>query len=251
MLLDGVFLTDSQIGGCMLSGMQAGQRLGEWARVEDWLLAGSMAVVSPLLVRLQNSNGPFDPGRPLDGILGIAAVIGALACMVTTSSDRPDDGGPNILERAAVGPLVGGLLLVTISASDGLDLSDTAGKVVVALAAVLIVAVRLRWPKLPTAVRRGLVTPFTLVAGNLFGVQIHELTGGSNLAASLGTADLGAVGVVLGFFALFAAVFYTMLIYAPRQVAEAEGGPMTWIWRFVLFVAGTAFGLGWLAVLGG
>ena len=59
------------------------------------------------------------------------------------------------------------------------------------------------------------------------------------------------LALVLGFFVLFAAVFYTMLVYAPRQIAEPEGGALTWVWRFALFVGGTAVGLGWLGILGG
>jgi hypothetical protein len=41
-----------------------------------------------------------------------------------------------------------------------------------------------------------------------------------------------------------------MLIYAPRQIAEREGGPIEWLARFGLFLGGVVFGLGWLSVLG-
>jgi hypothetical protein len=56
---------------------------------------------------------------------------------------------------------------------------------------------------------------------------------------------------VIGLLVLCAAVYYTMLIYAPRQVAEREGGTMVWLARFGLFVVSVALGLGWLSLLGG
>lgn len=235
----------------MLWPMGPAPQVFSWARAEDWLLAAWVAFGSPLLVKAEAGSGPFDAGRPIEGTLGLIAVVCALACLVTTSSDRAPGDVPNVLERASVGPLVGGLLLVTFSAFDGIGLTETGSNLVLILAVVLIGIVRLRWPALPTRVRRGLVTPFTLVAGNLFGVVINQVTGGSSLVSSVGSVDVGAFGLFLGFVAAFAAVYYTMLIYAPRQVAESEGTPRSWILRFVLFLAGTAFGLGWLAVLGG
>lgn len=230
--------------------MQAKPRFVNWARIEDWALVAWMAFATPVFARIQGTTGPFDPGRPIDGVLGIAAVAGAFACLVTTSSDRPPEDGPGILERASIGPLVGGLLLVATSAFAGLSLPDLGSKLVVVGAAIGIVAVRIRWPKLPTTVRRALVAPFTLVAGNLFGTLIHQLTGGAAFSGPVTATELGGLAVLLGFCVVFAAVFYAMLVYAPRQIAEPEGGPATWIRRFALFVAGTMFGLGWLGILG-
>ena len=42
-----------------------------------------------------------------------------------------------------------------------------------------------------------------------------------------------------------------MLIFAPRQVAEREGGFVTWVFRYVLFAAGVVAGLAWPRLLGG
>jgi hypothetical protein len=41
-----------------------------------------------------------------------------------------------------------------------------------------------------------------------------------------------------------------MLIFAPRQVAEPEGRPVTWLLRFGVFLVSVAFGLVWLRPVG-
>jgi len=38
------------------------------------------------------------------------------------------------------------------------------------------------------------------------------------------------------------AVFYAMLVFAPRQIAEREGSGPSWAVRFVLFVVSMALG---------
>lgn len=136
------------------------------------------------------------------GVVGLLAVIGTFACLVTTSSDRPAGDSPNILERSSIGPLIGGLLLVATSAFDGLALSETAAWLLFVPAVVLIVTIRFRWPKLPTQVRRTLVTPFTLVAGGLFGDLTGQIANGFRLTGGDGQIDLGGLGLLLGFFVL-------------------------------------------------
>lgn len=44
-------------------------------------------------------------------------------------------------------------------------------------------------------------------------------------AGPVTAAELGGLATALGLFVLFAAVFYAMLVYAPRQIAEPEGTP--------------------------
>jgi hypothetical protein len=39
-------------------------------------------------------------------------------------------------------------------------------------------------------------------------------------------------------------------VYAPRQIAEPEGGPISWLLRFALFLVSVLFGFGWLGLLG-
>jgi hypothetical protein len=35
------------------------------------------------------------------------------------------------------------------------------------------------------------------------------------------------------------------------RVAEHEGGPLSWVLRYLLFVAGIAFGTAWLPIIAG
>jgi hypothetical protein len=45
-------------------------------RIEDWLLAGFVALLSPVLALLEGAGGPFDGGRPIDGLLRVVAAFG-------------------------------------------------------------------------------------------------------------------------------------------------------------------------------
>jgi hypothetical protein len=50
---------------------------------------------------------------------------------------------------------------------------------------------------------------------------------------------------VIGFLVAFSAVYYAMLIFAPRQVADREGGLVVWALRYLMFLGGIALGTGW------
>lgn len=231
-------------------------RLASAIRLEDWILAGWIAVAAPIAGRIDGSAGPFDPGRPIDGILCVAGVLGALICLVTGKTDAPLNAGPGTLEWAAIGPLTGGLLLVALSGSAALGLADAAGWAVVIAGIVLFVAVRLRWPTLSTSVRRALVTPFLLATGGIFWTIVDQVAGGGSLlgAATTGAGDsvatLQAVAFVVGVLAAFSAVYYAMLIYAPRQVAEPEGSAVTWLVRYGIFLTSVIIGVAWLRPFG-
>jgi hypothetical protein len=231
-----------------------------FARAEDWLLAGWIALAAPALALVGGTAGPFDSGHPLQGVLELTGFVGALACLGTRSADG--DGGPgsvapttwSVTNSGAVGPLVGGLMLVGASAFAELGL-DPAAALLPAFAAVLVLSLaQSRLPGVPTAVRRALVTPYLLAAGGLFWGVVHEVTAGVDLRGQFGASFASAsteAAQVAGLLVLAAAVYYAMLIYAPRQIAEREGGPLAWLARFGLFLVSVLFGLGWLPLLGG
>ena len=152
--------------------------------------------------------------------------------------------------------MTGGLLLVALSGSAALGLAGAAGWAVVIAGLVIVVAVRLRWPALPTSVRRMLVTPFLLATGGIFWTIVDQVAGGSSLLglATVGTGGsitpIGTLAFVAAALAAFSAVYYAMLIYAPRQVAEHEGGPLTWLVRYGIFLVSILVGVAWLRPFG-
>ncbi len=224
-----------------------------WVRVEDAVLAVWVAVVAPALFASGPAPaGPFEPGRPIDGLLGLGAVLGVAVCLALRRPDAPQGRGSS--SWGAVGPLVGGLLLVVVHATTSLGMS---GGLVFAtalvFAAVALVA-RRRWPAPSAAFRRALVTPYLAVAGGMFWDVIAGVTSGGELPAQIRRAaasDLGAVLPIVGFLLLYSAVHYAMLVFAPRQVAEREGGVVVWLVRYAVFAASLLLGAGWLVVLAG
>ena len=239
-----------------------------------------------MLAQTGGSAGPFDSGHPLAGLLALVGFCGALACLATRDSGPAADGsaapgvsgsaapgvsaaaggalvsasipaaggGSGVLDSGAVGPLVGGLLLVGFSAFTELGLDPLALFYPTIIAVLALSVLESRVPHVPTAVRRALVTPYLLTAGGLFWNVVHQVVGGIDFRAFFGGTFTGVssgVGVVLGALTLFAAVYYAMLIYAPRQIVEREGGPLVWLARFTLFLASVGLGLGWLSLLAG
>lgn len=225
-------------------------RLVATLRAEDWLLLGWIGLVAPSIGHLEGSAGPLDPGRPIQGSLALVGALGALICLVTGRSDAPPGQDSSVLRRASIGPLTGGLLLVLFSGWAGVGLSGLPGEAVGAVGIVVLVAVRLRWPAVSTATRRLLVTPFILVTGGIFWSIIDGVAGSGSPASTAGGLSLQEVALEVGLLAVFSAVYYAMLIYAPRQVAEPEGGPLTWLTRYGLFLASVVVGLTVLRPLG-
>ena len=224
-------------------------------RIEDWLLGVWIGLVAPIFGRLDASSGPFDPGRPLEGTLQLVGALGALACLITGRSDAPADAGPGPLQRASIGPLVGGLLLVIVVGATGVGLSGPAVDVAIVGAIAALVVVRLRWPALPTSTRRILVTPFIFATGGIFWSVVDQVVGGAGASSGATSgptagASLQEIALELGIFGVFSGIYYLMLIYAPRQVAEPEGGLLTWLVRFGLFLASVVVGVAWLRPLG-
>jgi len=219
---------------------------------EDWLLAAWVAIATPFLFRVQGGAGPFDGGAPLIGTLRLAAVFGALICLAA----RPDPNAPvgesrSIIQRGAAGPLTGGLLLMAISGFTALDVTSNVGLGVIAAAIVAMLVVHFAVPPFNGVMRRALVTPLVMVAGGLFWTFIAAISGEPGSATPVtAVADPQTAVAAIAFLLAFSAVFYAMLVYAPRQVAEREGGFITWVLRYALFIVGVAFGLAWPRLFG-
>ncbi len=226
---------------------------GAGLRFEDIVLAVMVALVGPVLVAIQGSGGIFDSGRPLDGIIRTAGFLGALACLATRSSDGPAANEPTVLLSASVGPMVGGLMLVGGSGFAALNLDPEVIFGPTFLAVVVLGVAGGHLPAIPTSTRRWLVTLYLIAAATLFWSLIDAIVGGMDIAGEFSrawTQDAQTTAFVGGALILMAAVYYAMLVYAPRQFVEREGNPLTWLIRFGVFVVGVAFGLGWFAALG-
>ncbi len=223
-------------------------------RAEDILLTAWIAVAAPLLV----TAGQFrllDTGRPFEGTLILLSVAAALVCFVTPSTASSTDPGNGL--GGYVGPLSGGMILVGAAGFSALSAPDNVVLPILAVGVVAVVLLRLRVRALAPTTRRALVTPFVLVSGSLFWSAVDAVIG-SNGASGVTASQLRDALVNntpgAGTFALVllaaAAVYYAMLVYAPRQIADREGGAVTWLIRFGLFVVSVLFGVGWLNALG-
>ncbi|MGA3058647.1 MAG: hypothetical protein ABSE70_11550 [Candidatus Limnocylindrales bacterium] len=216
-------------------------------RHEDWLLAGFVALASPLFAIIEGVAGPFDSGRPLDGIVRLAGVCGALACLATRNSDRPEPAEP-IMASATAGPIIGVLALAGATSFAGLSLLPPLGFGIVFAAGIMIAVSQGHRPAVPVAVRRALLVPFLMAAGGILWSLVESVAGATDVAGQLGRAP-AAFGLGLGVLAVLSGAYYAMLVYAPRQIVEREGDLRTWLIRYALFVAGVAFGLSWFAAL--
>ena len=223
-------------------------------RAEDLLVVGWVAIASPLLFKIGGDKGPFDAGQPIPGLLRLVAVAGVLICLAARSQPGPGRGtGASMIQRGVVGPFAGGLLLVTIAGFTALSTPPPLVLAVLVIAAIAMIAVHFALPPLSTLARRALVSPFVLIAGGLYWTFIESVIRPSDAAALRRAAavDLHAATPLLLFLVAFSAVYYAMLIYAPRQVAEREGGWVEWLLRYAAFAASIALGIGWLAILSG
>ena len=204
-----------------------------------------------MLFKLGGDKGPFDPDQPVVGAIRLGAVFAVLLCLATRQ--RADSSTPRttLINRGAMGPMVGGILLIGIGGFIALDVPSQAVLPLLVVAAILLIALRFTLPPLGVLARRALVTPYVVVAAGLYWTIIESVVPTQGMAAARSQAllDPHFAGVALALLIAFSAVYYAMLVFAPRQIAEREGGPVEWLLRYVAFVASIALGIGWLGVL--
>jgi len=225
-------------------------------RVEDVVLTVMVALIGHALVAAQGPGGGlFDGNRPLDGVVRLGGLAGAFACLATRSSDDPHSTSERpILQSGAIGPLVGGLMLVGGSGFAALNLAPEAIFGPTFLIVLILALAGDHLPAVPTAMRRNFVTLFLIAAGGLFWSFVNAIVGGMDVIGEFSRAwseNPSQAEFVGGALVAMAAVFYAMLVFAPRQLVEREGSPLTWLLRFALFIVGVSVGVGWISVLGG
>lgn len=191
----------------------------------------------------------LDGHDPLLGLVALAAVAGALVCLATRAAD-PSGGAAAPADRGTIGPLTGGLLLATVIGCQNLFGNGDAG-FGVALVAVLVASLLPgALPAIPVPYRRVLVTPYVLLSASVFSGLIGQISGLFDVHSLLDqglAATLQVLPPVLGVMLAFCGVYYLMLVYAPRQLAVADGGVVAWLVRFAVFLAAEIVTASWLA----
>jgi hypothetical protein len=215
-------------------------------RLEDGLLAAWMIVVVPLFAARPGSPAIGGPD-PVLGLLDLVGLLAFAACIGAKSQPGLDSG---LVERGdlryAVGPLVGAFAFAIEDVRDRLGLPDALAALPLAAAAGVAVVARLRLPPLSAVQRRTLVTPFVLVASRFFGDVLGGLTPIFDLRALASSitepGGIAGTAFVVAAATVGVALFYVMLVFAPRQIAEREGTGAAWTVRFVLFIVSLALG---------
>lgn len=245
-----------------MSAMALAEILGR-LRPADVLLFGWIGLLWPLSTTVlggteRGLGAVFEEGTPVRGFVWLLAVIGALAVAVTRNEGDPParqafDQGP------LYGPLFGAILLVAGGATSGLGFGDGLG-FGVAFIAMVVVAIIAGFRPLPRSTRALLVLPFILITTGIFVGTMADFGLGPDLfrdalgatAESIGVgAVVGGLALSLGLFVAVAAVFYPMLVIAPRTLVDQGVDGRSWLVRFVLFTIGSMLGLTWLVALGG
>jgi hypothetical protein len=232
------------------------ERLRRHLRLEDVLLFLWVVLLAPLVLPATGSGPVFASGPDLlHGLLDLVALVGLAAC-IGARTEPGVEGGLFSTEggiRWAVGPLSGAFLFALDDTMTKLGLDGSFATVIII--GMVVVAVLARWRLPPMAVqwRRTLVTPFLLATSGYFSGFLSGIADIFDLRPILHevAADPGLVAFAVGIGTLGVLVFYVMLVFAPRQVAEREGSVLAWTARFLLFLVGLTVGTTWSAIAAG
>ena len=234
---------------------------GTWRgalRAEDLVLVGWNLVALPIGAAVAGGSWTSSDPAPLVGLLEVLAIVGAIVALATRTPGAPPLSTEGFAMWARAGPLIGAVALVGDNAADrlGLDLGVLGIVAFVATLASFVLADRL--PVLDEPWRRLLVLPFVLVSAAFFDDIVaslfDDLDFGALVSAWLGGGaateqpEVAAIaGIVLFGLVAGAAVFYAMLVLAPRELAAPESLPQVWLLRFLVFLVSAIAGTGaWL-----
>ncbi len=222
-------------------------RVRSLLRVEDFVL-GTIALIGlPLFDRLtgsaSGSGTPADTPAPLTGVIGLVAILGVLACLLTRGAGEPPPFGDGqlTLQGWARFPLAAGVGIVGIETLPGIGLDGDPFVGLTFLVVFVSVMVPGRLPVVPVAARRALVTPMAILATGVFDRML-----GSGLGDMVGGVVRGeAPPELAGFLPLIigaVAAMYAMLVVAPRAIADPGAGGVAWVVRFLFLLAALATG---------
>ncbi len=221
-------------------------RLRPHVRPEDLLLFAWL-IIQPIVFPPSASGLATGRIDIVAGLLDVAALCGLAACLIgrTRTDVRPGlvSGGDFAF---AVGPLFGAATFIIEDSVDRLGLGSGLETAPIFVAIALGLVVRFRLPPLSAQQRRILVMPFVLATSRFFGEFIGGISGLFDLRslsdALSAPSTASTAAFVVAFIVLGVLVFYAMFVYAPSQIAEREGGFLSWTLRFAVFLLGLAIG---------
>lgn len=219
-------------------------RLLRLLRPEDLIVTALAALALPIAegwVRGASTADPAGDPSVLTGILGLIAVAGVLACVLTRGPDEPPPlaDGHLTLQGWARFPLAAGLGIVAVQTLPGLGVDPDPFAGIAFLATFAGAVLHPRLPEVPVVYRRAMVLPMMALAAGAFdriigrglGDMFGAFFGGTAPAevAALWPLILGAVGML-----------YVMLVVAPRAIADPGAGGVAWVVRFAFLVGSIA-----------
>jgi hypothetical protein len=223
---------------------------------EDLLLTAWNVVAIPIGGLFAESWSSTEPA-PLLGAIEVAAVLLAIIALATRPT-RDDEPPTEARVWLLSGPLIGALALVGGAGVERLGFPGVDVLLGVALLVGLgATAFSHRLPVVDPTRRRLLVLPLILISAGAFQDIASDLVRGLDAGAFIGAIASGAVsgqdaaiaGFVLGLVSLASALFFSMLIVAPRELADPEPRPSVWFARFGLFLVSALTGITvWTAI---
>ena len=226
--------------------------------LEDLVLAGWNLVSVPIGAAL-GGGWTSSGSAPLLGLLELAATGGAIVALATRDTETAAIEDRSFRAWALAGPLMGAVVLVGGNASDrlGMNVGGFLG-IAAFIAVVAAFALGSRLPVIEPTVRRLLVAPFVFVTAAFFTDFVASLLDGldlGELARALfdgraAASELAGVAGLVAFFVIAgSAMFYAMLVIAPRELVSGERRPHVWLLRFVVFIASAVVGAGGYVLL--
>jgi hypothetical protein len=214
-------------------------------QVED-LGIGAIMLVSALLPTGGWGEGFLHPWSddPLSALLSLVAAVGAIVALATRvpGEARFDTSRGSEDTRAwMIGPFIGGVSFVGGTSLDRLGLPG--GELLIFLALAAAVASFVLGHRLPVVsrpTRRLLVAPFVVMAAVLFhdlaSVVVEGFAETQNLTAwLLAPENLILTLSILAIIGFAGWIFYAMLIFVPRELADPGGSTRSWAVRFGFF----------------
>jgi hypothetical protein len=212
-------------------------------QVEDFALVGVVLLGALLGGGADRSIARSILDREQDPLLGAISLIAALGAIVAMATRVPGESRVDRSERRywIVGPFIGAVGFTSGSALEQLGIAG--GDVVTGpalLFTILSVVFADRLPVVERPVRRLLTAPFVLLSGAVFqGLTAELMTGLAgvvDLPTILAAPDaVQLVALVVGISLAVSWIFYSMLVFAPRELADPGAPTAWWVLRFGVF----------------